>query len=129
MADLTDVGKHYTQERRFTTQALITTWHVALFTATPPTDGTFGSSKECADATYARMPLTSPTITGGVVENAAEITFPALTSGATIVGIGLASALTGGDLHSYHACTGSSVVVPAGQEFDIAINALTDTLT
>jgi hypothetical protein len=130
---LTTLGLAYVQGRRLNPSppAQVTTLCICAFTSTPNQDGT--ATHECADANYARQPLTLANITlsGGVGSNAVVLTFgsPYLAVGQTIVAWGICTASSGDNVQETQANTTSSISPLANQQFDLPINALTITLS
>lgn len=78
----------------------LVTPYIALFTSAPTEAG---GGTECADATYARQSAAGKFAapSGGVIVTNAEVLFPAMTTGATIVGAALMTAVTAGTMLRY----------------------------
>jgi hypothetical protein len=95
-----------------------TSVHLALFTTMPATDGTGGV--EVAGGSYARQAVTFAAADNGMTSNSAAVTFSALPA-ATLVGVGLFDASSGGNL--LHLGQFSTVVsVPAVTDFAVPIS-------
>lgn len=93
-----------------------TTWHFAVLTTLPASDGT--GSNEPSDAAYARVAVTNngtnfPAAASGVQAVSAEVKFPQAGEAWAGVGIAVFSAASGGDPAYWLATT---ITVAAGQQ-------------
>lgn len=121
MAALTDFAENSILNwlfRNGSATTLPTSWYIALFTAVA--DGEASSVTEVSGGSYARTAIARndtthwkdpSTATQGLVNNVADITFPAATaSWGTITHVGVYDASTSGNLFFYGALTASRVV-------------------
>lgn len=85
--------------------------HLALYTASPNAGG---GGTEVSGGSYARLPITFGTITGGSMSNTTALTFSGLPN-ATITHYGILTSLTGSTLKAYGAINTSAVVISGDQ--------------
>ena len=85
--------------------------HLALYTVSPSAGG---GGTEVSGGSYARLPITFGTITGGSMSNTTALTFSGLPN-ATITHYGILTSLTGSTLKVYGAINTSAVVISGDQ--------------
>jgi|TARA_R110000851_G_C13037400_1_gene561815 hypothetical protein len=104
----------------------ISSAHLAVFIGDPTDTGSGGA--EGSWTNYARQAIAFGTISGGAVDNSAQVQFPALVgSNVTISHIGIFDAASSGNL-LYHTALASSKTLTADDVLSFAINGVTVTL-
>jgi hypothetical protein len=121
-----DLLKLFTGQATTIFTTTVITPYIALYT-TAPTESTGGT--EVSGSSYARQSMPAAnwgTPAAGSVSNTVACTFPAVTSaGYTVLGAGLATAVTAGTLLRYQAITSTAIAI--GDQGNFAIGAITFT--
>ena len=101
-----------------------TSWHIALYTASPSDPG---GGTEVTGGGYARQSVTF-TVSGNTASNTAAIEWPVATAGyGTVTDVGVFDAASGGNLIAYAALT-TSKAIDTGDVFRLPAGDLDVTL-
>ena len=101
-----------------------TSWHIALYTASPSDPG---GGTEVTGGGYARQAVTF-TVSGNTASNTAAIEWPVATAGyGTVTDVGVFDAASGGNLIAYAALT-TSKAIDTGDVFRLPAGDLDVTL-
>ena len=101
--------------------------YLGLFTTLPDDDGTGGTEFTNYDGIRKAMKASMGTASGGTISNTAAFQFENFGVEATIVGVGVWTAATGGTLWWYGPLTANKTVA-AGDSLQFPVGALTFTL-